>query len=154
MFVDETWASTNMARRQGRSPRGERLRISVPHGHWKTTTVIAGLRTSGIMAPFVIDGAVDRCVFETWVQKVLLPELRPGDIVVMDNLSSHKGPRVQEIIRAAGAELRYLPPYKPILQPHRGCFRQTQSIAAERGRTHCRGVVVCHWPPCRSHHPD
>jgi len=128
VFVDETWASTNMARRQGRSPRGERLRMSVPHGHWKTTTVIAGLRTSGIMAPFVIDGAVDRCVFETWVQKVLLPELRPGDIVVMDNLSSHKGPRVQEIIRAAGAELRYLPPYSPDFNPIENAFAKLKAL--------------------------
>ncbi len=95
VFVDETWASTNMARRYGRCLRGERLRMSVPHGHWKTTTVIAGLRSSGIVAPFVIDCAVDRDVFETWLEQVLIPELRAGDTVVMDNLSSHKGPRAQ-----------------------------------------------------------
>ena len=117
VFVDETWASTNMARRYGRCPRGERLRMSVPHGHWKTTTVIAGLRSSGIVAPFVIDCAVDRDVFETWVEYVLIPDLCVGDIVVMDNLSSHKGPRVRALIEAAGAELRYLPPYSPELNP-------------------------------------
>jgi len=86
VFVDETWASTKMARSHGRCPRGERLRMSVPHGHWKTTTVIAGLRATGIVAPFVIDCPVNRDVFETWVDKVLTPELKPGDVVGLDNL--------------------------------------------------------------------
>lgn len=128
VFVDETWASTNMARRYGRCPRGERLRMSVPHGHWKTTTVIAGLRNSGIVAPFVIDGAVDRDVFETWVEHVLIPELRVGDVVVMDNLSSHKGPRVQALIQAAGAELRYLPPYSPDFNPIENAFAKLKAL--------------------------
>ena len=85
-----------MARRRGRSPRGERLRSGVPHGHWKTTTFVAGLRLSGIAAPFVLDGPIDRNAFETYVAKVLVPELAAGDVVVMDNLSSHKGPRVRK----------------------------------------------------------
>ena len=117
IFVDESWASTNMARRYGRCRRGERLRMSVPHGHWKTTTFIAGLRNSGIVAPFVIDRPVNRTIFETWVQRALVPNLRQGDIVIMDNLSSHKGPRVQALIEAAGATLRYLPPYSPDFNP-------------------------------------
>lgn len=128
VFVDETWASTNMARRYGRCPRGERLRMSVPHGHWKTTTVIAGLRSSGIVAPFVIDCAVDRDVFETWIEQVLVPELRAGDIVVMDNLSSHKGPRVQALIQTAGAELRYLPPYSPDFNPIENAFAKLKAL--------------------------
>ncbi|GJD97884.1 IS630 family transposase ISRm10 [Methylobacterium iners] len=103
VFIDETWASTNMARRYGRAPRGRRLRVGVPHGHWKTTTFVAGLRTSGLIAPFVIDGPINRHAFETYLAKVLVPELRPGDVVIMDNLFSHKGPRTREMIEAAGA---------------------------------------------------
>lgn len=105
MFIDETWASTNMARRYGRALRGQRLRVGVPHGHWKTTTFVAGLRASGLVAPFVLDGPINRNAFETYVARVLVPDLRPGDVVVMDNLSSHKGPRVREMIEVAGARL-------------------------------------------------
>jgi DDE superfamily endonuclease len=91
VFIDETRASTNMARRYGRCPRGERLRAGIPHGHWKTTTFVAGLTTRGIIAPWVLDGPINREAFEIYVEKILIPELRPGDIVIMDNLSSHKG---------------------------------------------------------------
>lgn len=128
VFVDESWASTNMTRRYGRCPRGERLRMSVPHGHWKTTTFIAGLRNSGIVAPFVIDRPVNRTVFETWLERMLIPQLRPGDIVVLDNLSSHKGPRVQHLIEAAGARLRYLPPYSPDLNPIENAFAKLKAL--------------------------
>src|SRR5580765_3404554 len=86
VFIDETWASTNMARRYGRAPKGQRLRLGIPHGHWKTTTFLAGLTTRGMIAPFVLDGPINRDAFETYVGKVLVPELRPGDIVIMDNL--------------------------------------------------------------------
>ena len=113
IFIDETWASTNMARRYGRCRRGERLRVSVPHGHWKTTTFIGALTLRGFIAPFVIDGPINRLAFETYVEKVLVPELRKGDVVIMDNLPGHKGPRVRQLIEAAGAEL-LLP---PALQP-------------------------------------
>ncbi|MBS1084620.1 transposase, partial [Gluconobacter kondonii] len=95
VFIDETWASTNMARRYGRCRRGQRLRSAVPHGHWKTTTFIAGLRLTGIVAPMVLDGPINGCSFQTYVDRVLVPDLRPGDIVIMDNLGSHKGPGVQ-----------------------------------------------------------
>ena len=91
--------------------------MSVPHGHWKTTTFVAGLRSDGLIAPFVLDGPINREAFEVYVERVLLPELRAGDIVVMDNLSSHKGPRVQEMIRARGARLLFLPPYSPDFNP-------------------------------------
>lgn len=124
-----------MARRRGRAPRGERLRIGIPHGHRKTTTFVAGLRLDGIVAPFVIDGAINRAVFETWVEKVLVPELKTGDVVVMDNLSSHKGPRVRMLIEAAGAELLYLPPYSPDFNPIENAFAKLKALlrkAAER----------------------
>ena len=135
VFIDETWASTNMARPFGRVPRGERLRAGVPHGHWKTTTFVAGLRTTGLVAPFVLDGPVNRNAFETYVEKVLAPELRPGDIVVMDNLASHKGPRVRILIEAARATLLYLPPYSPDFNPIENAFAKLKTLlrkAAER----------------------
>lgn len=135
VFIDETWASTNMARRHGRCARGERLRVGVPHGHWKTTTFVAGLRSRGIAAPFVLDGPINRIAFETYVDKVLVPELEPGDIVIMDNLSSHKGPRVREMIEAAGATLLFLPPYSPDFNPIENAFSKLKAHlrkAAER----------------------
>jgi transposase len=135
VFIDETWASTNMARRHGRAPKGERLRASVPHGHWKTTTVVAGLRLAGIAAPWVLDGPINSDAFQTYVAKVLAAELEPGDIVVMDNLSSHKGAKVREIIEAAGASLLYLPPYSPDFNPIENAFSKLKAHlrkAAER----------------------
>ena len=116
VFIDETWASTNMTRRYGRAPRGKRLRASVPHGHWKTTTFVAGLRRSGLTAPFVLDGPINGVWFQAYVDQVLIPTLAPGDIVVMDNLGSHKGAQVRKAIEAAGATLLYLPPV--ITHPH------------------------------------
>ncbi len=135
MFIDETWASTNMARRFGRAPRGQRLRIGIPHGHWKTTTFVAGLRRTGMVAPFVLDGPINRQAFEVYVERVLAPELRPGDVVVMDNLSSHKGARTRELIEAAGAILLYLPPYSPDFNPIENAFAKLKALlrkAAER----------------------
>lgn len=135
VFLDETWASTNMARTHGRCPRGERLRVGVPHGHWKTTTFVAGLRIGGMIAPWVLDGPINREAFETYVEKVLVPELRPSDIVVMDNLSSHKGVRVRAMIEAAGATLLYLPPYSPDFNPIENAFSKLKAHlrkAAER----------------------
>ena len=135
MFIDGTWASTNMARTHGRRRRGERLRASVPHGHWKTTTFVAGLRTSGMVAPFVLDGPINADAFEVYVEKILVPELKPGDIVVMDNLSSHKRPSIQAMIEAAGAELRFLPPYSPDFNPIEKAFSKLKALlrkAAER----------------------
>lgn len=135
VFIDETWASTNMARKRGRCRKGERLRMGVPHGHWKTTTFVGALTLRGFIAPFVIDGPIDRDAFETYVGKVLVPELAKGDVVVMDNLSSHKGPRVREMIEAAGATLLYLPPYSPDFNPIEMAFSKLKALlrkAAER----------------------
>ena len=135
IFIDETGTSTKMARTHGRAPRGERLRMSVPHGHWKTTTLVAGLSLRGIVAPFVLDGAVDRPCFEAYIEHVLVPELRPGDIVVMDNLPAHKGSQVEALIEAAGASLRLLPPYSPDFNPIENAFAKLKALlrnAAER----------------------
>ena len=135
MFIDETWAKTNMARTHGRAPRGERLRVGVPHGHWKTTTVVAALTLRGMIAPFVLSGPINREAFEAYVAQGLVPELRPGDIVVMDNLSSHKGPKVRALIEAAGAELLFLPPYSPDFNPIENAFAKLKALlrkAAER----------------------
>ena len=106
-----------MTRPRGRSPRGTRLIASTPHGHWKTTTFLAGLRTRGIVAPLVIDGAINGDLFVAYIKQELVPTLEEGDIVVMDNLSSHKRVEVRESIEDAGAELWYLPPYSPDLNP-------------------------------------
>jgi len=135
LFLDETWTSNNMARRRGRSPRGERPRSPVPHGHWKTTTLVAGLRLSGIAAPFVLNGPINRDAFQTYLERVLVPELVPGDIVVMDNLGSHKGPAVRAAIEAAGARLLFLPPYSPDFNPIEMAFAELDALlrkAAER----------------------
>ena len=135
VFIDETWASTAMVRAHGRAPRGERLHMGVPFGHWKTMTFVAGLTTRGLVAPWVLDGPINREAFEVYVAKVLVPELRPGDIVVMDNLSSHKGPKVRQMIEAAGANLLYLPPYSPDLNPIEMAFAKLKALlrkAAER----------------------
>jgi transposase len=135
VFIDETWASTNMARRYGRAPKGERLRAGIPHGHWKTTTFVAGLRLTGIVAPMVLDGPINGRRFQTYVDQVLVPELKPGDVVVMDNLGSHKGEGVRAAIEAAGASLLYLPPYSPDFNPIENAFAKLKAMlrkAAER----------------------
>ena len=124
-----------MARLRGRAPKGERLRASVPHGHWKTTTFVAGLRVDGIAAPFVLDGPINRDAFQAYVDQVLVPELKCGDVVVMDNLSSHKGPAVRRAIETAGAKLLYLPPYSPDFNPIENAFAKLKALlrkAAER----------------------
>jgi transposase len=135
IFIDETWASTNMARTHGRAPRGERLRMAVPHGHWKTTTLVAGLGAGGVVAPWVLDGPINGDAFEAYVARVLAPELKRGDTVVMDNLSSHKRPQVRVLIEAAGARLLFLPPYSPDFNPIEKAFAKLKALlrkAAER----------------------
>ncbi|NIE81811.1 IS630 family transposase, partial [Asaia sp. As-1742] len=137
VFIDETWASTNMERRYGRCRRGQRLRSPVPHGHWKTTTFIAGLRLNGIVAPMVQDGPINGRSFQTYVERVLVADLLPGDIVIMDNLGSHKGPGVQKAIEAAGASLQFLPLYSPDFNPIEMTFSKLKAHirrAAERTR--------------------
>jgi transposase len=105
--IDETWASTNMARRYGRAPKAQRLRVGVPHGHWKTTTFVAGLRINGMVAPMVLDGPINGVAFQAYVEPFLVAGLKPGDIVIVDNLGSHKGAAVRSAIEAAGARLLY-----------------------------------------------
>ena len=128
VFIDETGASTNMVRRVGRSLRGTRLVCKVPHGHWKTTTFIAGLRHNQITAPMVMDGPMDGDAFIDYLEQVLVPTLSPGDIVVMDNLPSHKVTGVQEAIRSVGASILYLPPYSPDLNPIEQVFAKLKSF--------------------------
>ena len=115
--MDETWAKTNMTRTYGRSLQGTRLIESMPHGRWETTTFLGAMRSTGFIAPLCVEGAINGELFLGWVKQHLVPALRPGDIVVMDNLSSHKVPGVAAAIEAAGAEVRYLPPYSPDLNP-------------------------------------
>lgn len=128
IFIDETWAKTNMTRSHGRALRGQRLIDKTPHGHWKTTTLIGALDVHGMRCSTVVDGAVNRDVFEAFVEQVLLEQLKPGDIVVMDNLSSHKGERVTELIESVGAEVRYLPPYSPDLNPIEMIFSKIKQL--------------------------
>jgi transposase len=135
VFIDETWTATNMARSHGRCRRGERLRIGFPHGHRKTTTLVAGLRLDGMVAPMLLDGAINGDWFEAYVAHVLAPTLRPGDIVVLDNLSSHKRAAARAVIAARGAELRFLPPYSPDFNPIEMAFSKIKALlrkAAER----------------------
>ncbi|TVQ64296.1 MAG: IS630 family transposase [Phycisphaerales bacterium] len=128
IFIDETWAKTNMTRLRGRAKRGERLIDKTPHGHWKTSTLIAALGIEGVRCSTVVDGAVNADIFEAFVEQVLVPELRPGDLVVMDNLSSHKRARTRELIEAAGAELLFLPPYSPDLNPIEMVFSKIKQL--------------------------
>lgn len=122
VFIDETWAKTNMTRPRGRSYVGTRLIDKIPHGHWKTTTFLAALRTSGLTAPLVVDGPINGEIFLAYVQQQLVKTLLPGDIVIMDNLSSHKRVGVRQSIEATGAHLIFLPPYSPDLNPIENAF--------------------------------
>jgi transposase len=128
IFLDECGTNTKMARLYGRSKRGERCRAAIPHGHWKTTTLIAGLSTDGIVAPMVMDGAMDGEMFSAYVKTLLTPCLMPGDIVVMDNLPAHKVAGVREAIEAAGAILLFLPPYSPDFNPIENAIAQIKAF--------------------------
>jgi transposase len=135
IFIDETGTSTAMARVRGRSKRGERLIGKVPHGHWKTMTFLAGLSQDGFVAPFVIDRPMNSDIFQTWIERCLVPALKPDDVVVMDNLPAHKRPDVRQAIEAAGARLLYLPPYSPDFNPIEMAFSKLKALlrkASER----------------------
>ena len=140
VFVDETWASTAMTRARGRSAGGTRLVMPVPHGHWKTTTFIAALRRDTLTAPTVVDGAINGEVFEAYVRQQLVPTLRPGDVVVMDNLSSHKRAGVGEAIEAAGARLLYLPAYSPDYNPIEMAFSKLKARLRKAGERTIQGL--------------
>lgn len=127
VFVDETGTFTNMARLRGRGRRGQRVIGRVPWGHWKTLTFVAGLRLGEVIAPFVIDRPMNGAIFVEYVRQCLVPALKPGDIVVMDNLPAHKRDEAVELIAAAGAELRFLPPYSPDLNPIEQAFAKLKA---------------------------
>jgi transposase len=133
IFIDETGTSTNMTRLRGRCPRGKRLVAKVPHGHWKMTTFVAGLRESGMTAPFVVDAPMNGEIFLTYLQRCLVPTLSPGEIVSMDNLPAHKVAGVREIIEATGAMLWLLPPYSPDLNPIEQSFAKLKANLRKAG---------------------
>jgi transposase len=136
VFVDETGTTTKMTRLRGRCRKGRRLKSKAPFGHWKTQTFVAGLRCYGLTAPFVVDRPMNRRIFETWVETQLAPTLDPGDVVILDNLSSHKSPKVEETIRARGAWILFLPPYSPDLNPIEMAFSKLKAhLRAKAVRT-------------------
>jgi transposase len=136
VFVDETGTTTKMTRLRGRSMKGERLNSKVPFGHWGTQTFVAGLRCDGLIAPFVVDAPMSRAIFETYVETQLAPALRPGDVVIMDNLSSHKSPLADAMISAKGAWVLFLPPYSPDLNPIEMAFSKLKArLRATAART-------------------
>ena len=136
VFIDESGAKTDMTRTRGRAPRGVRVVEPVPHGHWQTTTMIAAVRTTGPCAAAAVSGATDSDVFRAYVEHVLVPDLRPGDVVVLDNLQPHKAAGVAEMIEAAGATLRYLPPYSPDFNPIENMWSKVkQFLRAAAART-------------------
>lgn len=162
IFIDETGASTKMARLYGRSRRGSRCRASIPHGHWKTITFVGGLTIGGMTAPMMLDGAMDGPAFLAWVEQMLAPALTPGKIVVMDNLPAHKPEVVREAIEARGATLRYLPPYSPDLNPIEMAYSKLKAIlkkAAARTIDELQGAIADALPrftaqDCRNYFAD
>jgi hypothetical protein len=143
VFIDKTWAKTNMEPLRGWAPKGQRLRAKVPFGHWKTMTFLAALRHDRIVAPWVFDGPINGESFQLYVEQVLVPTLGRGDIVVLDNLGSHKSQAVRKAIRAVGAHLLFLPPYSP--EPDRADVRQAEAPASKDSQAHRR----CHVAPDR-----
>lgn len=133
VFIDETWAKTNMTRVHGWAARGERLIARIPHGHWNTTTFLAALRHDRIEAPCLFDGPINGELFLAYVEQVLVPTLKPGDIVILDNLGSHRGKAVRNAIRAAGAKLIFLPKYSPDLNPIEQAFAKLKTLLRKAG---------------------
>src|SRR5690242_4472823 len=144
VFLDETSATTNMLRRYGWAPRGERLVDAAPHGHWRTTTFVAGLRATGLIAPFVLDGPMTGEAFRAYLEQFLVPVLGPGDVVVMDNLSAHKVAGIAQAIATAGASILYLPAYSTDLNPIEQLFAKLKALlrkAAARTRDELWDVI-------------
>jgi len=152
VFINETWTATNMTRSHGRCRWGERLRMGYPHGHRKTTTLVAGLRMTGMVAPMVLDGPINGDWFEAYVRQVLVPDLRRGDVVIMDNLSSHKRASVREAIEAVGARLLFLPPYSPDFNPIEKAFSRLKPCSAKLASGTCpgSGPSSASWSTCSS----
>jgi transposase len=144
IFIDETWTKTNMAPLRGWAPRGHRLIAKVPHGRWKTTTFLAALRLGRIDAPWLLEGPIDGDSFRTYIERVLVPTLHEGDVVIMDNLGSHKGKAVRQLIRSAGAKLFFLPKYSPDLNPIEQVFAKLKHLlrkaAARTPETICAAI--------------
>lgn len=148
MFIDETWIKTNMAPLRGWGPKGKRLRSFAPHGHWKTLTFLGALRCDRLTAPCVFDGPINGQCFRAYVEQQLVPVLKPGDIVIMDNLGAHKATAIRQMIQDAGARLWYLPPYSPDLNPIEQAFakikhwmRQAQMCTVEDTWRHVGQLV-------------
>ena len=127
VFVDETWTKTNMARQKGRSIRGQRLKALAPFGHWNTQTFIAGLRCNALTAPWIINGPINRQIFDTWVETQLAPTLSAGDVVILDNLPAHKSKTAEQAVQAKGAWILFLPPYSPDLNPIEMAFSKLKA---------------------------
>ena len=142
VFIDETWTKTNMEPLRGWAPQGERLVAKVPHGHWKTMTFVASLRCDRIEAPWLIDGPINGEGFRTYVEKVLVPTLQPGELVIMDNLGSHKGQAVRQAIRSAGAKLFFLPKYSPDLNPIEQVFAKLKHLLRKAAAPNLEAVVA------------
>lgn len=153
MFIDETWAKTNMTRLRGWAPRGQKLLAKVPQGRWRTLTFLAALRCDRIDAPCVIDGPINGASFLAYVEQMLLPALRPGDIVIIDNLGSHKGKAVRRLIRSIGAKLFFLPPYSPDLNPIEQVFAKLKTLLRKADQRTLEatwrqiGVLLREFPP-------
>jgi len=153
IFLDETGARTDMTRRHAWAPVGERALGRAPGGHWKTTTFLAGLTAEGLVAPFVLDGPMDRAAFTEYVRQVLVPELKPGDVVILDNLPGHKGEEAAELIAECGARLLFLPPYSPDLNPIEMAFAKLKGLlrkAARRSKEalwRTIGDLLCEFSP-------
>ena len=140
VFLDETGANTKMTRTRGRAKRGQRLVAAVPHGHWKTTTFLAGLRHDRITAPLVLDGPMNGLIFKAYIKQFLVPTLAPGDIVIMDNLPAHKVSGVRAAIEGAGAKLLYLPPYSPDLNPIEMMFSKLKAMLRKSAQRTVAGL--------------
>jgi transposase len=140
VLLDETWAATNMARRYGRSPKGEPLVCPVPHGHWKTTTFVAALRIGGLTCPLVVDGAMTGDLFVAYVKQQLVPTLKEGDVVVLDNLVCHRREEAREAIEGAGCTLLFLPPYSPDLNPIEPAFAKLKALLRSAGERTVEGL--------------
>ncbi len=132
VFIDETGTTTKMTRLRGRCLKGQRLKSKAPFGHWKTQTFVAGLRTDGLTAPFVVDQPMNRCIFDAYIETQLAPALKPGDVVIMDNLAAHKSPKAEAAIRAKGAWVLFLPPYSPDLNPIEMAFAKLKALLRAR----------------------
>lgn len=158
VFIDESGFATNLTRRWGRAPRGQRCVGRAPHGHWQTTTFVGALRTTGLTAPLVLDGPLTSEAFRAYVTHLLVPTLRPGDMVILDNLSVHKDPVSAQQIEQAGATLRFLPPYSPDLNPIEQVFAKLKALArgaAKRTREELwtyLGTALTHVSPLECQH--